>query len=177
MVQSTPSLDPIEAINTSFNKIFQFNGRSRRSEYWWTQTFILALNVLIPILVPTFFALLCLCLLDLMKIPLTVRRLHDTGRSGWWWGVEILLWFVFFICLSDDILHYVDVVLLSTHEPNLAVSPQSFVIDMLLDLFKHGIFFFAIMIYKLVLLIFCCLDSEPNENDYGDSPKYVESEY
>ena len=31
-------------------------------------------------------------------------------------------------------------------------------------------------IYKIVLLVFYCTDSEPYENIYGESPKYVVKE-
>lgn len=31
-----PQLSFSEAFNSATSKIFQFTGRSRRSEYWWT---------------------------------------------------------------------------------------------------------------------------------------------
>jgi len=30
------------------------------------------------------------------------------------------------------------------------------------------------LIYEIVMLVFFCLDSDPNANKYGESPKYVE---
>lgn len=85
-----------EAIGTCFRKYFTFSGRARRSEYWWfflfiwlVSTIILALEIgldvsgmpgwiLGPIssifLLVTFFPLLAA----------GWRRLHDTGRHGWY---------------------------------------------------------------------------------------------
>lgn len=34
--QQLPQLSIGEALKAACNKIFQFNGRSRRSEFWWT---------------------------------------------------------------------------------------------------------------------------------------------
>lgn len=70
------SMDFGEAIKVCFNKFANFEGRARRSEYWW---FILFVNLVsmvtcgiasIVFLVPV--------------IAVTARRLHDIGRSGWW---------------------------------------------------------------------------------------------
>ena len=43
-------------------------------------------------------------------------------------------------------------------------------------LLKYLIFSVLILIYKIVLLVFYCTDSEPYENIYGESPKYVVKE-
>ena len=39
---------------------------------------------------------------------------------------------------------------------------------------KYIIWILMIAIYKVVMLIFMCLDSDQYENDYGESPKYVD---
>ena len=43
-------------------------------------------------------------------------------------------------------------------------------------LLKYLIFSVLILICKIVLLVFYCTDSEPYENIYGESPKYVVKE-
>ncbi|NPE26195.1 DUF805 domain-containing protein [Prevotella sp. PCHR] len=40
----------------------------------------------------------------LATIPLTIRRLHDTGRSAWWVGIGIILKVSFVISLIFDII-------------------------------------------------------------------------
>ena len=78
----------------AFEKYALFNGRSRRSEFWYFQLFhILATIVLLGIggLItqmtgsPAGFLLIGLYILATIipAFALVVRRLHDTGRSGW----------------------------------------------------------------------------------------------
>ena len=76
-------------------KSFSFSGRARRKEYW--------MFVLIAVLIAIFLALadgitgtysselgfgllggLFLLGILIQSIAVGVRRLHDTGRSGWW---------------------------------------------------------------------------------------------
>ena len=70
-------MDFITAIKTALTKYFDFNGRARRSEYWW---FALCNSIIgcIPYVQVVSF------LLIIPGLAVAVRRLHDTGRSGWW---------------------------------------------------------------------------------------------
>ena len=77
-----------------------FTGRSRRREYW---TFLI-MNIIISFALgyidrlrgsDVFFGLGVLGTLYLLAvlvpgIAVTVRRLHDTGRSGWWLLVGLI---------------------------------------------------------------------------------------
>ena len=118
-----------ESIQTVFQKYAVFEGRARRSEYWW---FYLAYTVVNGVLsglgravgsggfatalsvISGIIALACL----VPTISVTTRRLHDTGKSGWW---QLL----YLTCIGG-----------------------------------------------IVILIFCALDSDPGDNQYGPSPKY-----
>lgn len=80
--QQLPQLSIGEALKAACNKIFQFNGRSRRSEFWWTALVVLIINAITQDTISW--------LMYLLMIPITFRRLHDTGRSGWWWGAGII---------------------------------------------------------------------------------------
>ncbi|WP_394388613.1 DUF805 domain-containing protein [Shewanella woodyi] len=69
-------------------KYADFTGRARRKEFWMYTLFYLIFYVLaafIDSLLGTmiFTAILSLGLL-LPTIAIAARRLHDTGRSGWW---------------------------------------------------------------------------------------------
>lgn len=66
-----------------------FQGRARRKEYWM---FVL-INVIISIILSviesaaglsTYISGIYSLLILIPSIAVTVRRLHDTGRSGWW---------------------------------------------------------------------------------------------
>ena len=77
------------SIKTCFQKFADFNGRASRSEFWYFYLFaILAyfISIFIAIQMPFFFAVVILLGLVLFvpALAVTARRLHDTGRSGWW---------------------------------------------------------------------------------------------
>jgi len=154
-ILAKPQLGFSEAINASTSKIFQFTGRSRRSEYWWTMLLVFLLGIVLTPFVGFF--------LDLATIPLSFRRLHDIGRSGWWYGVCVILKVGIFLNLVFDIImSYVNTDDLQGYEDEFGYSL----------LLKYGLWMLAIFIYQIVLFVFYCLDSEVGENDYGESPKY-----
>ncbi len=66
-----------------------FSGRARRKEYWYFALFsfiITLVLVLIDNLVGTYSVLSGLYSLAVLlpEIGVSIRRLHDTGHSGWW---------------------------------------------------------------------------------------------
>ena len=71
-----------------------FKGRARRKEYWWF--YLASVGVMIGAMIidaiigsdGVFYSLSILALF-LPSLGVTVRRLHDTGRSGWnvLWGI------------------------------------------------------------------------------------------
>lgn len=101
-----------DAIRSVLGQYATFSGRARRSEYWyWALAMFIAYvvaNVLDTAMgsgqgVGRFGVVTALLALATVvpNIAVTVRRLHDTGRSGFWWfitfvpfvGVLILLVF------------------------------------------------------------------------------------
>lgn len=80
-IEAKPMLSFTEALKESTSNVFRFTGRARRSEYWWTM-----LVVCLAEFILNFCGILSVLniFLSLAVIPLTFRRLHDTGRSGWW---------------------------------------------------------------------------------------------
>lgn len=88
-----------QAVRMAFDSYCRFQGRSSRSEYWWWVLFVAILSFCIGIIegilgfsmtaVRTTSGILSLVLL-LPGLGLSVRRLHDIGKSGWW----ILLGFI-----------------------------------------------------------------------------------
>ncbi|HEX8096067.1 DUF805 domain-containing protein [Jatrophihabitans sp.] len=76
------------AIRSVFSKYVTFSGRARRSEFWWFALFSVIVSVVAAIIDSAMGssvveAIVGLALL-LPSLAVTVRRLHDTGRSGWW---------------------------------------------------------------------------------------------
>lgn len=80
-VKKMPELGFGEALKQATQKITQFNGRARRSEFWWCILAVCIANIILSFI--PIIGSICQLLLSLALIPLTFRRLHDTGRSGW----------------------------------------------------------------------------------------------
>lgn len=151
-----PQLDFGDAVKQAANNIFKFSGRARRSEYWWTMLFVYIIDVLIT---PVFGTLL-----HLAVIPLTVRRLHDTGRSGWWLLGLVAHYVMLFMLLVDYILAIITL-----------VNDENGIVDFLIfHLSKYAILIFLLLLYRIILFVFLCQDSDKGPNKYGESPKYVE---
>ncbi len=108
-------MDFMTAVRTCLSKYVDFSGRARRSEYWYFVLFNFLVGIVANILdavlgtdydgattgglINTLVGLA----LFLPGLAVAVRRLHDTGRSGWWillvfviiigW-IVLLVWFV-----------------------------------------------------------------------------------
>lgn len=153
---ATPSLGFSDAVNKAASNILKFEGRSRRSEYWWTMVIVYLVSLLLTPLAGF--------MLSLLTIPLTFRRLHDTGRSGWWWGgCAILQAIVIVLFIYDMIMAYFNA------DNTYGYGDEIFWAFLL----KYSVLSMLIVFYKIVLIVFYCIDSETYENDYGESPKYV----
>lgn len=84
----------VEAVASVFGKYATFSGRARRSEYWWFFLFDVIVSVVMfavdtAIKTPIPGLIVSLALL-LPALAVTVRRLHDTGRSGWFILIGII---------------------------------------------------------------------------------------
>ena len=87
-------MDFVESIESAFRKYFVWKGRASRSEFWWFFLFcflgsigttpvdlIYGVPVLNTVFIlGTFFP----------SRSVFVRRLHDTGHSGWWYWIIFL---------------------------------------------------------------------------------------
>jgi uncharacterized membrane protein YhaH (DUF805 family) len=101
-----------EAVRSGFEHYAKFDGRASRAAFWWWVLFVFLVSIAANIIdlaigAPVFSALAGLGLL-LPNISVSIRRLHDTNRTGWWlliWlipliGLIVLL--VFYLQRGDD---------------------------------------------------------------------------
>ena len=96
-----------EAISSGFRKYGDFSSRSRRSEYWYWSLFVFLSSIILAIvdelttgfLLGTVFSLVTL----LPGLAVSIRRLHDIDRTGWWLlivlipiigTIILIVWFV-----------------------------------------------------------------------------------
>jgi uncharacterized membrane protein YhaH (DUF805 family) len=64
-------------------KFVDFSGRAPRSEYWWFYLTVMV-NLIIANLIGGARGTLMVLVLWVPSLAVSVRRLHDTGKSGWW---------------------------------------------------------------------------------------------
>lgn len=83
-----------QAVRVCLNKYVTFSGRARRSEFWWFALLFIGVSLIPSSQNPfaasrieaalTFVGVLLSLALLLPFVAVSSRRLHDTGRSGWW---------------------------------------------------------------------------------------------
>ncbi|WP_171112657.1 MULTISPECIES: DUF805 domain-containing protein [Streptomyces] len=89
-----------------------FSGRARRKEYWMYTLFYMIIAIVLAIVDATVLGSQILSLilavgLLLPSLGVTVRRLHDTGRTGWWILIGIVplvgsIVLLVFLCLDGE---------------------------------------------------------------------------
>ena len=131
-----------------------FNGRARRSEYWFF-TLVHSLLVILPIIIGL-----------VMIVTASLTQLHHPASEAPRYGnVGVFIIFIF------SLLH------LALFIPQLAVSVRR-----LHDTDKSGFFIliafipYVGVIGGIVLLVFYCMDSTPGYNQYGPNPKGIGNE-
>jgi uncharacterized membrane protein YhaH (DUF805 family) len=90
-------------------KYADFSGRARRTEYWMFFLVNLVVVVVLSILEalvggPGILSALYGLALLLPSIGVTVRRLHDTSRTGWWILVGLIPFIGFIVLLVFMVL-------------------------------------------------------------------------
>lgn len=91
-----------QSISRCFSKYCTFTGRASRSEYWWWILFTAIIGLLFgipsglqsihessPSGLPV-ISYIVSALLFLPSLGVLFRRLHDTGKSGWWWLIGFI---------------------------------------------------------------------------------------
>ena len=97
-------------INVIRNKYADFNGRARRSEYWYFTLFNMLIGIvvgLIAMLIGDWFSYVYSLALFVPGIAVGVRRLHDIGKSGWWCFICFIpligaIWLIVLFCKEGD---------------------------------------------------------------------------
>ena len=84
----------VESIESAFKKYFVWKGRASRSEFWWFYLFYIVGTIVTTLVdliygVPVLNTVFSLALL-FPFLSVFIRRLHDTGHSGWWYWIVLL---------------------------------------------------------------------------------------
>lgn len=87
------------------DKYSDFSGRASRSEFWWFFLFQTLVSFALMMVAEKLTIIATLALL-VPYLASAVRRLHDTGRSGWWLLLSFVplinLVFFYFLVSSGD---------------------------------------------------------------------------
>ena len=86
----------------AWQRATDFSGRSRRKEYWYFTLFNAIVIVFIalfaaafsdqgkPAMLPFGFMMAYCLALFVPSLSVTIRRLHDIGKSGWWYFIAFV---------------------------------------------------------------------------------------
>lgn len=143
----------IEYYTEFWKNYFNFQGRARRSEYWYTWLMNIIIITVLSVLkafVPKLSFLYGLYGLAVLipQISLSVRRLHDTGKSGLWLLAGLLP------AAAIELL-----ILFGGYSVVFFVGSHPVLVSL------------VALIPVIVLIVFFCQDSD-SDNYYGPSPKY-----
>ena len=96
---ASPQLGFSEAVRLAMSRLFDFNGRSRRSEFWWFMLAFYIVCYVVGFIISLFLPALPAAIINssfwIVAMGVTVRRLQDNGHSKWW------VFLSFIICLSS----------------------------------------------------------------------------
>ena len=131
-----------------------FSGRARRKEFWFfylTSLIVALVLTVLDIALGTMhwetghglFVSLHSLAIFLPNLAVTIRRLHDTDRSGWW--ILLILPIVVAYLIGKDMSESASIVI--------------------------GITTIVGVIGFVVLLVFMVMDGNPGDNQYGPNPK------
>ena len=90
-------MDFVEAVQSVFSNFLNFRGRARRSEFWYFFLFVFVVSFILGVIqiliwgqdanyLTGIFSLIIL----IPNIAVSIRRLHDTGRSGFWYLIGFI---------------------------------------------------------------------------------------
>ncbi len=139
-----------------------FQGRAGRKEFWYFMLFNFIISLLLIVIDFVLFnkltrqldnygpfQIIYLSLSFIPAVSLIFRRLHDIGKSGWWF----IVWFIIYIIFTIIYYNFVE------------EGSPAYVVPILL--FDDLVFF----IYSVILFIFYVKKSHSFTNKYGDIPK------
>ncbi|MBS39594.1 MAG: hypothetical protein CML90_02965 [Rhodobiaceae bacterium] len=101
--------DVINSVVICFSRYFDFEGRSSRSEFWHWQLFRVLLFLSLTFLETILFSGLNFTFNLFLLIPeisVSIRRLHDTNKSGLWYLLTFtiigIIPLIYFYSLKGD---------------------------------------------------------------------------
>lgn len=154
-VVSPAHVDFSGAVKLFFKNFTNFKGRSTASEYWYTVLFTITISFIIALTqtalsLENFISGIWGLIIVIPNTSLAVRRLHDVGKSGWWYFP-----FVFYSIYSDI------AIFTASDTEELIENPL------------FGLFGLIIVILAIILIIWFIKPSQPFTNKWGPSAQHL----
>lgn len=155
-----------EAVKKNLSSLTDFKGRSRRSELWWNVLLYCIVGLASLIFLgafPVARSIVSIVVQIVLLAAVTTRRLHDRGQSGLWVLAAFIIGIVEQVLIQQSGFYEIADSLNPNPEKILEiVSRPELIVTLVLD-----------FIVNITIFVFCLLDSKPEANKYGPSPKYV----
>ena len=148
-------MNPLEWALLPLRRYAVFNGRSRRSEFWWFAILSGILGLLLDSVDMAMGSEIGLVggiynlALVIPSLSVTVRRLHDIDRSGWWLMIFVIPMVAFFAV------------------GGLSFTEETQIEEMTGELIAATS---AMLLSCIVLLVFSLLPGTTGPNRYGPDP-------
>ena len=152
---ATPQLGFMDAVKRCFKKYFDFNGRARRSEFWWFYLAIYVINGILYIPINILMSKKNQLIHDALMGKISMAEADSQDPTT--------LLIIFCIIMG--------IVSLALLIPMLSATARR-----LHDVGKSGHLQWLYLLCGIgvpICLILCIPDGKPEPNKYGESPKYV----
>ena len=103
-----------ESVKVGLNQFFTATGRATLSEFWWYYIFVFIITAVLAVIggfienygmEQVWLGIIFQCISAVLAISLLcaeIRRLHDTGKSGWnvcWGLIPLIGWIIVIVML------------------------------------------------------------------------------
>lgn len=97
----------LTAVKTCFQKYVDFNGRARRSEFWFFGLFYFILSFIVAIIAGNIGTVILSLIFCLPSWAVSIRRLHDIGKRGTWIFIALIpivgaIWLLVLWCKDSE---------------------------------------------------------------------------
>lgn len=154
-------ISPLEWAVRPMRKFAVFTGRAPRAEYWWFYLATVIVQIPLTIVDKTIGEWSPLSSLFSLAtfipwLAVTVRRLHDTNRSGWWLLTLLIPIFVVGFAAAAAVG--------ATLSGTAPAEPTGSMLVMMI------VAVVAMIIVGIVMFVFMVSEGTHGRNDYGDDP-------
>lgn len=172
-MKELPTLGFTEAIKLASGRILDFKGRSRRSEFWWWMLVVMLVGFGVSLFISNMLVSAIWAIAYMFcALSATARRLHDSGKSAIWVYISYALGCITNLYVSTSSIYEV-IEKLQNVAGNQSAA-EKLIMKHMGDFATMTLMGLVFSVFALIVIIMCLLDSKPDANKYGPSPKYVE---